>query len=68
MKSLGVISAVGLMLCLSCSVKEDRMDCPCRLVLDLSANDTASVGSGSAYVTSVLSISDTIYFLPSFRI
>lgn len=45
MKSLGVISAVCLILCLSCSVKEDRMDCPCRLVLDLSANDTASVGS-----------------------
>ena len=45
MKSLGVISAACLILCLSCSVKEDRMDCPCRLVLDLSANDTASVGS-----------------------
>lgn len=45
MKSLEVILAVGLMLCMSCSVKEDRMDCPCRLVLDLSANDTALVSS-----------------------
>ena len=46
MKPLEVLYATCCLLsCVACSVKEDRMDCPCRLVLDLSANDTASVGS-----------------------
>lgn len=44
MKPLEVISVICcLMSCLSCSVKEDRTTCPCRLMLDFSGNDTVSV-------------------------
>lgn len=46
MRPLGVLSAICFLLsCLSCSIKEDRGACPCRLVLDFSENDTVSVRS-----------------------
>ena len=52
MKPLEVISAICCLLsCVSCSVKEDRMDCPCRLVLDFSGNDTLSVKSARLMVS-----------------
>lgn len=39
MKPLGVIVMLNCMLCLAgCSVKEDRKDCPCLLVLDMKEN------------------------------
>ena len=51
MKPLEVISAICCLLsCLSCSVKEDRMACPCRMVLDFSGNDTVSVRSARLQV------------------
>lgn len=44
MKLLEVLlHLVSLMLCLSCSVKEDRDACPCRLVLDMNGVDTSVV-------------------------
>lgn len=46
MKPLEVLSAICCLLsCVSCSVKEDRGACPCRLMLDFSENDTVSVRS-----------------------
>lgn len=46
MKPLEVISAICCLLSfVACSVKEDRGVCPCRLMLDFSVNDTASVRS-----------------------
>lgn len=51
MKPLEVITSICCLLaCFSCSVKEDRMDCPCRLVLDFSDNDTVSVRSAQLLV------------------
>ena len=51
MKPLEVISAICCLLsCVSCSIKEDRMACPCRLVLDFSGNDTVSVRSARLLV------------------
>lgn len=51
MKPLEVISMICcLMSCLSCSVKEDRAICPCRLILDFSGNDTVSVRSAQLLV------------------
>lgn len=51
MKPLEVISMLCcLMTCLSCSVKEDRGTCPCRLILDFSGNDTVSVRSARLLV------------------
>ena len=51
MKPLEVISVICcLMSCLSCSVKEDRTTCPCRLILDFSGNDTVSVRSAQLLV------------------
>ncbi|MBR5104113.1 MAG: hypothetical protein IKV05_05460 [Bacteroidales bacterium] len=51
MKPLEVISMICcLMSCLSCSVKEDRATCPCRLILDFSGNDTVSVRSAQLLV------------------
>lgn len=51
MKPLEVVSMICcLMLCLSCSVKEDRTTCPCRLILDFSGNDTVSVSSAQLLV------------------
>ncbi len=35
-----------------CSVREDRSDCPCRLVLDFGGVDTSVVGSAELLVTS----------------
>ena len=44
MRPLEALSAVCFLLsCLSCSIKEDRGACPCRLMLDFSENDTVSV-------------------------
>ena len=40
-----VYIALTLALAVSCSIKEDRTDCPCRLVLDFSQIDTAFVKS-----------------------
>lgn len=46
MKLSGVLTgAFTLMLCLSCSVKENRDVCPCRLFLDFRGVDTSSVQS-----------------------
>lgn len=39
----GVILLVIMLLAVSCSVKEDRQDCPCRLMMDMSGIDTALV-------------------------
>ncbi len=40
-----------IMICAGCSVKEDRGDCPCRLVLDFSETDTSAVKSADLRVT-----------------
>ena len=40
---LGVLSVVLMCIAAGCSVKEDREECPCRLMLDLSAVDTSLV-------------------------
>ena len=51
-RPLEVISAICcLFSCVACSVKEDRMACPCRLVLDFGGNDTVSVRSAELLVT-----------------
>ena len=39
-------SALVLISCAGCSVKEDRGDCPCRLFLDFTEVDTMSVQVG----------------------
>lgn len=52
MRLLEVISAICcLVSCMACSVKEDRVACPCRLVLDFSGNDTVSVRSAALLVS-----------------
>ena len=38
-----VYVALTVALAMSCSIKEDRTDCPCRLVLDFSEIDTSIV-------------------------
>ena len=51
MKPLDVIFAICCLLsCFSCTVKENRTACPCRLVLDFSGNDTVSVRSARLLV------------------
>lgn len=67
MRPLEVVSAICCLLsCVSCSIKEDREACPCRLVLDLSENDTVSVryaelmlsASGGFFLADTLDCSD----------
>ncbi len=41
---------VGLLCVAACSVKEDRMECPCRLVLDLRDVDTSIIKEADVYV------------------
>ena len=63
MKPLEVISMICcLMSFLSCSVKEDRAMCPCRLILDFSSNDTVSVRSAQLLVNASegFSLADTL--------
>ena len=48
-----IILMIACMCCmLSCSVKEDRTDCPCRMILDFSQVDTSKVKSLNILVTS----------------
>ena len=42
---------VSLMLCLSCSVKEDRDACPCRLMLDMNEIDTSVIRQAELVVS-----------------
>ena len=52
MKLSGAFTAIcGIILFLSCSIKEDRSGCPCRLVLDFSKVDTSVVTSVDMLVT-----------------
>ena len=63
MRPLEVISAIYCLLsCMSCSVKEDRMDCPCMLMLDFSSNDTVCVRSAELLVSASegLHLADTL--------
>lgn len=48
MKLWGIV--VGLLCVAACSVKEDRMECPCRLVLDLRDVDTSIIKEADVYV------------------
>lgn len=48
MKLWGI--AAGLLCMAACSVKEDRMECPCRLVLDLHDVDTSVIKEADVYV------------------
>jgi hypothetical protein len=52
--SEAIVVTVAVALVLSCSVKEDRGDCPCRLVLDMGEVDTSVV----KYAELVLTASD----------
>ncbi len=45
-----LLSALSLLSCIGCSVKESREVCPCQLLLDFSEVDTASVKSIDIYV------------------
>ena len=45
-----LLSALSLLSCVGCSVKESREVCPCQLFLDFSEVDTASVKSIDIYV------------------
>lgn len=52
MKSIGVPAlACCLLIGSGCSVKENRMECPCRLVLDMTAVDTLTVKEADMYVS-----------------
>ena len=52
MKLSEVVSLTGLvMLFVSCSVKEDRDMCPCRLMLDMTDVDTSVVKYAEIVVT-----------------
>ena len=52
MKLSGAFTVIcGIILFLSCSIKEDRSGCPCRLVLDFSKVDTSVVTSVDMLVT-----------------
>ena len=46
-----LVIACFAVLCMSCSVKEDRDVCPCRLVIDMGKVDTAVVKSAELVVT-----------------
>lgn len=48
MKLWGI--AAGLLCMAACSVKEDRMECPCRLVLDMRDVDTSIIKEADVYV------------------
>lgn len=53
MRPLGTLTALCCIVsCLSCSVKEDRSSCPCRLILDMSDVDTSIVKSAEIVVSS----------------
>ncbi len=52
MQSKILAGLLGIVLCAGCSVKEDRGGCPCRLVLDFSKVDTASVRAADLMVRS----------------
>lgn len=44
MKLSGVLAGMSaLVLCMSCSIKEDRGACPCRVIMDFSGVDTSAV-------------------------
>ena len=45
------VSVMGTMLFSGCSVKEDRMMCPCRLMLDFSEVDTSVITSADLVLT-----------------
>ena len=63
MRPLEVLSAICFLLsCVSCSIKEDRGDCPCRLMLDFSENDTVSVRSAMLLLNASegFSLADTL--------
>lgn len=45
-----LLFALSFIYCAGCSVKENREDCPCRLVLDFNEVDTASVKSIDVFV------------------
>lgn len=52
MKLKGILLIGYCLMCgAGCSVKEDRMECPCRLILDLSGVDTAMVEEADLYVS-----------------
>lgn len=52
MKPLGILTALCcIMSCISCSVKEPREECPCRLVLDMGGVDTSVVKSAEIFVS-----------------
>lgn len=52
MKLSEIISVTGLLMTVaSCSVKEDRTDCPCRLSLEMNAVDTSVVQYAELVVT-----------------
>ena len=52
MKLSEVVTLTGLvMLCLACSVKEDRENCPCRLMLEMNGVDTSVVTYAEVVVT-----------------
>lgn len=48
-----LLSALSLLSCAGCSVKESREVCPCQLFLDFSEVDTASVKSIDIYVREI---------------
>lgn len=50
MPSFVLAGTLGLLLCAGCSVKEDRGECPCALVLDFSEVDTAVIRSADLFV------------------
>ena len=65
MRPLEVVSAICCLLsCVSCSIKEDRGTCPCRLMLDFSENDTVSVRSAELLLSASkgFTLADTIWF------
>ena len=47
-----IVISLFAMLMTGCSIKEDRSECPCRLVLDFSAVDTVNIKSLSVYAMS----------------
>jgi hypothetical protein len=48
-----LLSALSLLSCVGCSVKESREGCPCQLFLDFSEVETASVKSIDVYVREI---------------
>ena len=47
-----IVLMIGVFCAMACSVKEDRTECPCRIILDFSKVDTSKVKSLNVLVTS----------------